>query len=148
MMTPKYIKSMLEYQADLIVLVMKLFNLHWNVVGRNFLQIHKFTEELYERFLEQIDEVGEMLKARKEYPIKSLKEALELTKLDELDMQDYTEREAMEILERDFRELSGLILDVRAEAEKEKDFEVVAKFDEYYSVISKYTWFVKAMLRD
>ena len=42
------------------VLNVKIRNYHWNVVGINFYEFHKFFEELYESSTESIDEIAEI----------------------------------------------------------------------------------------
>lgn len=46
------------YLANLAVLNAKLHNLHWNVVGRAFIQVHEYTEGLYDELFEQFDARG------------------------------------------------------------------------------------------
>ena len=65
------------YLANLAVLNVKFHNIHWNVVGKQFVQVHEFTESLYDAFFEQYDAVAETLKMRNVYPVASLKEYLE-----------------------------------------------------------------------
>ena len=50
------------YLANLAVLNAKLHNLHWNVVGRAFIQVHEYTEGLYDELFEQFDAVAEAMK--------------------------------------------------------------------------------------
>ena len=45
----KHLASVQTYLANLAVLFVKLHNVHWNVVGSQFLRIHTFTEELYDQ---------------------------------------------------------------------------------------------------
>jgi len=45
----KHFDLLQEYLSNLAVLNVKLHNIHWNVVGENFLKIHDFTEEAYDQ---------------------------------------------------------------------------------------------------
>ncbi|MCK9268352.1 MAG: DNA starvation/stationary phase protection protein, partial [Alkaliphilus sp.] len=58
----KHFKLLQRYLSNLAVITVKLHNIHWNVVGRNFMRIHNFTEELYDQAFEDYDEVAELLK--------------------------------------------------------------------------------------
>lgn len=40
------------YLSNLALWNVKLHNLHWNVTGRTFVQIHEFTEKLYDEVSE------------------------------------------------------------------------------------------------
>ena len=50
------------YLSNLALWNVKLHNLHWNVTGRTFVQIHEFTEKLYDEVFEQFDAVAEIQK--------------------------------------------------------------------------------------
>ena len=43
-------------------LSMDVKNIHWNYVGENFLEIHKFMDEEYSQMQENIDIIGERLR--------------------------------------------------------------------------------------
>ena len=61
----KHIELLQKYLANLGVLNVKLHNIHWNVVGNQFMRIHNFTEEIYDEFFKDFDEVAELLKMNK-----------------------------------------------------------------------------------
>jgi starvation-inducible DNA-binding protein len=49
--------------ADEVVLYIKTRNYHWNVVGPDFSEMHKFFEEQYEALDEVFDDVAERIRA-------------------------------------------------------------------------------------
>ena len=51
-----------QYLANLAVWNIKLHNLHWNVVGNQFIQLHNFTEEMYDELFEAFDRGGGTIK--------------------------------------------------------------------------------------
>jgi starvation-inducible DNA-binding protein len=65
----KHLESVQTYLSNLAVLFVKLHNVHWNVVGNQFLRIHTFTEELYDQIFEDFDEVAELLKTKGVMPL-------------------------------------------------------------------------------
>ena len=65
-----------EYLSNLAVLNVNLHNLHWNVVGVQFVQLHEFTEQLYDEFFEKYDSVAEILKMQGEKPLVKLSDYL------------------------------------------------------------------------
>ncbi|MFC0524803.1 Dps family protein [Pontibacillus salicampi] len=73
-----------EYLANLMVLFVKVHNLHWNVVGQSFFDIHAKTQELYEHIGDEIDVIAERVKMLGYYPTGSLSEALQLSTIKEL----------------------------------------------------------------
>ncbi|ODN30057.1 Dps family protein [Fervidobacterium thailandense] len=136
-----------SFLADLLVVNVKWHNVHWNVVGSNFLAVHKFTEELYEFAFEKFDEVAELLKMNGEFPVSSVKEILSLSEIKELDAKELNCSEALKIVHEDLVLLKEKALKIREEAESSKKYDVVMKFDELISELSKYVWFIESMLK-
>jgi len=73
--------------ADEFVLYTKTRNYHWNVEGSNFMEMHKFYENLYAELEEVIDVVAERIRSIGHYSQGRLKDFIQLTNLQE---QDYT----------------------------------------------------------
>src|SRR5690242_21601489 len=69
--------------ADEFVLYTKTRRFHWNVVGPDFGELHKFFEEQYEALDDIVDEVAERARALDVTSAGSLKEFGELTRLKE-----------------------------------------------------------------
>ena len=51
-LTMKHLDLTQKFLANLGVLFVKLHNIHWNVVGKHFMRIHTYTEELYDQVFE------------------------------------------------------------------------------------------------
>lgn len=96
-----------QFLANLQVMYIKLHNLHWNVVGKSFFDLHEKTQVLYEKVAEQIDLVAERIKMIGMFPIGSLTAALELATIEELPDQDYNGPTVAMIVVQDLRELIG-----------------------------------------
>lgn len=69
--------------ADEHILYAKTHNYHWNYIGDNFMEMHKFYEGQYEELAEIIDEVAERIRAIGHFAEGRLKEYLKLTDLEE-----------------------------------------------------------------
>ncbi len=69
--------------ADLYVLYMKTRNYHWNVVGMQFNDLHKFFEAQYEALNESIDEVAERSRSLGGKSVATLREFTKLSQLNE-----------------------------------------------------------------
>ena len=135
-----------EYLSDLHVLNVKLHNLHWNVIGKRFVRLHEYTEELYDDLFEEFDEIAELIKMRGEAPLAKVADYLKNTSIQELDKDSYTCDEVLKYLEEDYTKLKKLATDIRNTADDEGDFEVVAIMEDHIAGYSKTLWFVKAML--
>lgn len=133
------------YLANLAVLNVKFHNIHWNVVGKQFVQVHEFTESLYDTFFEQYDDVAEALKMRNHYPLASLKAYLELTTVKEIESKDYSVEEVIDLVEAELKALCELATRIRNEADEANDFVLVAQFEDYIAEFQKNLWFIKAM---
>ncbi|MDX1932519.1 MAG: DNA starvation/stationary phase protection protein [Capsulimonadales bacterium] len=78
------VKRILDHHlADLHVLYVKTRNYHWNVRGPQFISLHELFEEQYTAMAESIDEVAERVRSLGENPIGSMREFLEIARLQE-----------------------------------------------------------------
>lgn len=143
----KHIDLLQKYLANLGVLNVKLHNIHWNVVGNQFMRIHNFTEEIYDELFENFDEVAELLKMKKVMPLSTMAEYLEIATIDEIKAKDFLVKESLEIIKMDLESMKELATEIRNTADEEGDFETVAMFEDYVADLSKNIWFVEAMLQ-
>lgn len=135
------------YLSNLAVLNTKLHNLHWNVTGRTFVQIHEFTEKMYNSVFEQYDEVAEILKMNNDTPLVKLADYLKHATIKELDAKDFTADEVLKVLEADIKEMNSLAKEIRDEASAKDNFQVANLFEDYLASHTKNMWFLKAMLK-
>lgn len=134
------------YLSNLAVLNANLHNIHWNVEGKQFVQIHEFTEGLYDDFFEKYDAVAELLKMKGEKPLVKFSDYLKNATIKELDSDKFSCREALEIVLEYLNEMKSLATEIRNAADEDGDFEVVAEFEGHVPGYSKDIWFVKSML--
>lgn len=134
------------FLSNLAVMNVKIHNLHWNVVGPEFPLIHEMTERLYKMFEEQFDTVAEVMKMQGEFPLGSLEDYLNNATAEELDSRDFGEVEVLEILDEDCQKLIDFANEVREDAEKNDNFQIVNLMEDYLAVYAKYHWFVRSML--
>ena len=69
--------------ADAYLLLVKTKKFHWDVVGPQFLTLHKLWEQHYNALTINIDACAERVRALGGYPIGTMKGFLELTSLEE-----------------------------------------------------------------
>lgn len=135
------------YLANLAVWNAKLHNLHWNVVGGAFVQVHEFTEKLYDAVNEQFDAVAEAMKMRDAFPPVRLSQYLELATIEEIDSRDYPVAEVVSLVYEDMVKMQALAKEIREGADKFGDDLLVAQFDDYLAEYAKNLWFLKAMMK-
>jgi len=142
----KHLDLVQTYLANLSVLLVKLHNIHWNVVGNQFVRVHTFTEEIYDQVFEDFDAVAETLKMKKVMPLSTLKAYLENATIKEVEPKDFSTKESLTIVKADLELMRDLATDIRNGADEAGDFEVTAMFEEYVAFYSKNIWFIDAML--
>lgn len=133
------------YLSNLAVLNAKLHNLHWNVVGPTFVQVHEFTEKLYDEMFEQYDAVAEVQKMQDEMPMVKLNDFLNNATVKELDAKDFTPAEVLKIVEADLKIMVALAKEIRLDANDKDNFQVANMFEDYLNGYAKNLWFLKAM---
>ena len=143
----KHLDLLQKYLANSAVLNIKMHNVHWNVVGLQFLKIHNFTEEIYDKLFDDLDEVAELLKMKNIMPLSTMAEYLEKTTIKEIKAKDFNIKESLEILQNDLGIMRSLAVDIRNLADEEGDFETVAMFEGYVAYYSKNLWFVNSMIK-
>ena len=141
----KNYENLQTYLANLAVLNTKLHNLHWNVEGKRFMQIHEFTEALYDDFFEKYDEIAEIMKMKGEMPLVKMEDYMENATVTELEGKVFGCNEVLEIVENDLKEMKSLAVKIREEADEDDDFEVVGELEEHVAGYSKNLWFIRAI---
>ncbi|MBS3986583.1 MAG: DNA starvation/stationary phase protection protein [Erysipelothrix sp.] len=139
------IKTMNQYVANLAVLNVKFHNLHWNVVGPQFIPLHQFSESAYEGFFESYDAIAELIKMRGSFPVGSLKDILALSTVKELENKSFSTSEMLAIMKEDFTALIALATQIRKEADEANDFTVVATMEDEIAKYEKHIWFITSM---
>ena len=136
------------YLANLAVWNAKLHNLHWNVVGHAFVQVHEYTESLYDTVFEQFDQVAEAMKMRESFPPVKLSEFLEIATIEELESREYPVSEVVATVLVDTLKMQALAKEIRKGADEMGDDLLAAQFDGYLEAYAKSVWFLKAMTKD
>ncbi|MCC5908853.1 MAG: DNA starvation/stationary phase protection protein [Clostridiaceae bacterium] len=139
-------KKLNEYLSNLAVLNVKLHNLHWNVVGMQFVQIHEFTESMYNDVFEKYDDVAELIKIRGEKPLAKMADYLQNASIQELDKDKFSTTEVIQIVKDDLTKMKDLATEIRNAADEADDFGIVAEFEDHVAGYNKNLWFIDAML--
>jgi len=136
-----------KYLASVGVEYVKLHNLHWNVVGKDFKPVHEYLEELYNGLAGSLDSVAELLKISGEVPAASLAEFIELSIVEEIPSLERKSSEILEIVVEDFEKLKALAEEIRKEADEVDDYSVVSAMEGELEEYKKSLWFMKSMLK-
>ncbi len=134
-----------KYLANLMVGNVLLHNLHWNVEGKAFKQVHEYLEALYDDAFEKYDEVAERMKMDGNMPPATMKEYLELTDLKELEVRGYSIEESLEQAKKYLEHMKALALKIRSEA-TEEEFAWANMMEDHVAGYDKEIWFIRQAL--
>ncbi|MBP2655741.1 MAG: Ferritin Dps family protein [Firmicutes bacterium] len=134
------------YLANLNILFVKLHNLHWNVVGVGFFDLHTKTQELYEKIAEELDQVAERIKALGFLPLASMQEYLSVATICELPSKAFATPEVPKIIIDDFCCTLNLLRKIDAAAKKASDDCTVGLLTEAMCFLQKNIWMMDAYL--
>lgn len=88
----------------------KLRNFHWNVVGKDFFELHEQFEEEYNAVKLQIDEIAERIRVFGKKPISTMAGYLEASEIEEASENVESEKMVEEIL-KDFEVLFSFLIE-------------------------------------
>lgn len=129
-----------EFLADLNLFYRKLQNYHWNVQGKDFFQVHAKLEELYNEINEQIDEIAEHIAILGGQPLGTLKDYLEKSTIKEAENKKIKSSEIYNNILADYEELLKKTMEIKEEAETEKNYATSSLIDEYILEYGKIIW--------
>ncbi|WP_072469505.1 Dps family protein [Urinicoccus massiliensis] len=133
------------YLANLAVLNIKIHNLHWNIVGSQFVSVHEYLESEYDKAGERLDEVAELIRMSGEFPVANLKEYLEISTIQEIETsKEVSIKEALEIVLSDIKLQKELALEIRKEADEADNFPVANAMEDHIEDYNKQIWFVES----
>lgn len=134
-----------QYLANVAVGYVKFHNLHWNVVGSSFKQVHEYLETLYDGFADILDSVAELLKMHGVQPLASMKDYLAAATIQELDSDERPIHEVLDIARGDLLALKAQAESIRSAADADDAYDVVAAMEDQLSNYNKTLWFLQAM---
>lgn len=135
-----------NYLANQMLMYIKLHNLHWYVEGKGFFNLHAKFEELYDQTAEIIDVVAERILALGDKPIASLKAALEIGAVKELEAKAISSDDAVKALKTDVEYWIKDTKEIVTLAEEVEDVVTADIFTGYLGEYQKLLWMLKAHL--
>ncbi|PQJ78249.1 Dps family protein [Polaribacter porphyrae] len=133
--------------ADYHVYYQKLRNFHWNILGKNFFDLHKKFEEIYNDTRVKIDEVAERIVTLQYHPISKLSDYIEISKIKE-STPLLTDQEMVEEIIEDHRILLQQLNKIVDRANKCKDEGTIDMMGAYIRELEKTTWMLNAWSKD
>jgi starvation-inducible DNA-binding protein len=139
----KLFKLLSDAQASLFVLFHKTWTYHWNVVGKDFQQLHTLFGEQYETMFEEIDRISEHMRYLNVKPLSSLKRVLEVSGIKEGSSSVDAEGMISDLLKSniDFCEMLGTISE---EAETQKSYATANLVQDLMESHGKFVWMLRS----
>lgn len=134
------------YLANLAVWNFKLHNIHWNVLGEQFVAVHQFTEAEYDKAFERFDEVAEHFKMYGAMPPSTLSQYMELATIKEEPSRTFACKEGLELVLADMEHMREQATKLRNECDEAGWFSAVAIFEDHITDYNKQIWFMKSIL--
>lgn len=132
-----------EFLSDLNVFYRKLQNYHWNVQGKDFFVAHEKLEELYDDVNEKIDEIAEHILILGGQPLGTLKDYIEKSTIKEAENKKVKSDEVYTNIITDYETLLKKVIEIKEEAENEKQYATSSLIDGYILEYGKIIWMLK-----
>lgn len=145
-MTRRVVEGLSIYLANLNILYVKLHNLHWNVVGIGFFDLHEKTGELYEAIAQQLDQTAERIKMLGCYPPASMREYIEIGTIEELPSENFSTPCVAKIILDDFCTMLKLVRRIDSVNKETPDSCTAGLLGDAMCFFEKHIWFFKAYL--
>ena len=136
-----------QYVADTAVFLIKLHNIHWNIVGDEFMKMHKYTEDLYNHYFETYDSFAEVLKIKGEKVYGAMKDYLKVATIHELGTDDLYVKEALNMIADDLEMLRRTSIMLRDIAHTIGDITCTLLAEDEIQFLDKELWFIRSMLK-
>lgn len=112
--------SLNELIANYQIFFHKLQNFHWNVIGSDFFDVHKITENLYKKSLSDIDMLAERVRVFNAHPLSNISNALKLSNIKETSPDKSSEMMILETIS-DISILLSFVIEVYEKAVQNGD---------------------------
>ena len=133
--------------ADYHVYYQKLRNFHWNILGKNFFDLHNKFEEMYNDTRVKIDEVAERIVTLKYHPISKLSDYIEVSRIKE-STPLLTDEEMVKDVVSDHKILLEQLAKIIDRANKASDEGTIDLMGGYIRELEKSTWMLNAWSKD
>jgi starvation-inducible DNA-binding protein len=120
-----------------------LRNFHWNVIGKNFFDLHEKFEELYDDAKLKVDEIAERILTLRFQPTSNLSDYLKASNIKE-SASDISDSKMIEILLKDHGTLLQQLRKVAKIADEGEDEGTIDLVGAYIRELEKTSWMLDA----
>jgi starvation-inducible DNA-binding protein len=136
-------KLLSDAQSSLFVLFHKTWVFHWNVVGKDFTQLHQLFGGQYEAMFEEVDRLSEHMRYLNVKPLSSLSRMLEVTQIQEAASSTTADKMLSELLENN-EKYCEMLKEISEEAEEQKSYATANLVQDLMESHGKFIWQLRA----
>jgi starvation-inducible DNA-binding protein len=129
--------------ADYHLYYQKLRNFHWNILGKNFFDLHEKFEELYDEAKVKIDEIAERILTLRFQPVSNFSDYIVLSNLRESD-SNISDSEMIENLLKDLGDMLNQMRKIVKKANDAQDEGTIDLIGSYIREMEKTSWMLDA----
>lgn len=129
--------------ADYHLYYQKLRNFHWNIVGKNFFDLHEKFEEMYDDAKLKIDEIAERILTLRYQPTSNFTDYIKMSNLKE-SSSDLKDTEMVKTLLEDHGAILKQLRSVIGKADDAGDEGTIDMIGGYIAELEKISWMLDA----
>tara|TARA_B100001059_G_C17827347_1_gene582234 strand:- start:1780 stop:2268 length:489 start_codon:yes stop_codon:yes gene_type:complete len=129
--------------ADYNIYYQKLRSFHWNVLGKNFFDLHEKFENMYNEAKLKVDEIAERILTLRHHPVSKFSDYLKISSLSEASSM-ITDQEMIEELLNDHKTMLAQMSQVLSKAEGAGDEGTIDLIGAYIRELEKSSWMLNA----
>lgn len=129
--------------ADYHMYYQKLRNFHWNILGKNFFELHGKFEELYNDARSKIDEIAERVLTLRYHPISRYSDYIQIASIKEVSPLK-TDEEMVSELINDHTKLLVQMRVIISHAQNAGDEGTLDMMGSYIRELEKFSWMLSA----
>ena len=133
--------------ADYNIYYQKLRSFHWNVLGKNFFDLHEKFENMYNEAKLKVDEIAERILTLRHHPVSKFSDYLKISSLSEASSL-ITDQEMIEELLNDHKTMLAQMSQVLSKAEDAGDEGTIDLIGAYIRELEKSSWMLNAWLKN
>lgn len=141
--TANTVKELNILLADYHLYYQKLRNFHWNIIGKNFFDLHEKFEELYNDAKLKVDEIAERILTLRYQPSSNLSDYLKTSSLKESE-SNLSDSQMIKTLLEDHGTLLKQLRKVAETADKGGDEGTIDQIGAYIGQLEKTSWMLDA----
>ncbi|AUC76608.1 MULTISPECIES: Dps family protein [Flavobacteriaceae] len=129
--------------SDYNLYYQKLRTFHWNILGKNFFDLHEKFEAMYNEAKLKVDEIAERILTLRHHPVSKFSDYLKISSLSEASSM-ITDQEMIDELLNDHKTMLSQMKQVLTKAEDAEDEGTIDLIGAYIRELEKSSWMLNA----